>query len=166
MAVDVSISNSELQKALAKFRKFPVEKQKAIRKEIVKTAYEVDKMQKMSLKKHSAREGRNYSAMIAANKVNINYAKAMASIENAHKAAGFFEFGTRPHAIRAKRYNTLFTLSEYSPPKGNNTFTYKGNQFTVFGKEVRHPGTEPKPFFYWPVRKISKKYLDNIRKLL
>lgn len=53
--------------------------------------------------------------------------------KNATRYAGFIEYGTRPHIIRAKRAKAL-------------RFIQRGK--VVFRKWVRHPGTRPYQFLY------------------
>lgn len=159
MAVKVEILNSELTKAIMSLRKYPIEKQKAVQKEMEKTAVRIHKLQVNKLWAYGRQAGKDYSKMVSDNKIDIKGNNV--TVYNKHIAAEFFEEGTRPHRIRAKNYSNLFSFSEYVSPK----YRQKG-KWTSFGKEVNHPGTRPKPFFYGPVQAMIKPYLMNVKKLL
>ncbi len=161
------ISNDEIFKAIQKFKKYPIEKQKNIEREIARIAFEIDAKQKNKLRFHSSSSGRNYSSMINANRVVIKKGMGVVNIANGHKAAGYFEFGTRKHPIVVRNKKVLATLNEYSSSfKGRVVKDKQGNNWRVFGKKVDHPGTKPKPFFYHPVLVASKTYTERIKKVL
>lgn len=165
MAVSVKILDSDMSKLLTDFRKYSTKKQKEVMAEMGSTARRIDKRQKEKLRFHSATSRRNYSAMMAANIIKVlgNYA----SVANNHKAGEFFEFGTRPHKIKIKNKKVLATLGEYtSSNAGKMSTDKKGNNWRVFGKEVNHPGTKPKPFFYHPVLIEHKPYIMRLKKIL
>lgn len=68
-----------------------------------------------------------------------------------------FEDGTRPHIIRIKNKPVL------AGPKRGAPAGWKGisGDYAVYGKAVRHPGTEPHPFMYpawlWGVNQLEKR---------
>jgi hypothetical protein len=167
--ITVNISNNEINKAIRDINKYSKEKAGALLKEMERTAYKIDSLQKENLRSLSSKSGKNYSSMIAANHVKINKAGKTANISNDHKAAGYFEKGTKSHNIAPKNKRWLATLSEYS---NTNKFkfrsTYKGSEYKVFstGNPVMHPGTKAKPFFFKAVEKVKQKYIENMKKIL
>ena len=69
--------------------------------------------------------------------------------------AGLVEFGTAGHTIKVKRAKSL----------------YNHKTKTFFGKQVNHPGTKPKPYFFNSIRdglktvkKMMNKKFSNIKK--
>ena len=165
--VEVKISNTEIQRALRDIKKYSTEKQKQVVNEMVSTAYRIDKKQKQALRKHSSTSGRNYSLMIASNVVVVNRAAKQVRIENNHKAAGFFETGTRAHPIPKTplpQGKVLATLWEYTNKSHPPSIDSSGNQWAVFGKQVQHPGTKPKPFFFKPAEQEKPLYIERLKK--
>lgn len=166
MSVTINISDNEMRKALKDIDKYSKNVRMMAQKEMVRTAYSINTQQKNKLRFHSGVSKKNYSAMISANSVDVTKASlGIVNIVNEHKAAVFFEEGTRRHIIRVKNKKVLATLSEYTGRIGGKS-DKKGNKWTVFGREVNHPGTRPKPFFYHPVLKHSKTYPQRLKKIL
>lgn len=54
----------------------------------------------------------------------------------------FVHEGTKPHTIRPRTARVLVFPSSGSPGRGHGTRTAP----LVFAREVRHPGTKPRPF--------------------
>lgn len=161
MAIKVEILNSELTKAIMSLRKYPLEKQKAVRHELKEMAGRIDKKQKSRLQAYGRVSGKNYQEMVRENRFKpIN--PDLFIIQNEHIAAPFFEFGTKPHKIRVKNKEVLATRTEYI---GGGTAN-SGSEWTVFGKEVNHPGTRPKPFFYDQAERMAKPFITRLKKLL
>lgn len=71
--------------------------------------------------------------------VHVNYAEAV-------------EFGTRPHHIRVRNAKVL---AGYRPGKG----------WSFYGKQVQHPGTAPRPFFYPVARRVFKEFIFELNKM-
>lgn len=170
--IEIRVLDSSLAGALKDIRKYQLDVHKKASQAMVEAAYEIDRKQKEKLRFHSMTSGsksggrKNYSSLINANKVIVNKAALKARVENSHKAAPFFEKGTRPHPIRVKNKKVLATLSEYTNKAYNLSTDKMGNEWQIFGKKVQHPGTSPKPFFYWPIAVVAKKYINNLQNIL
>jgi hypothetical protein len=165
--ITMSVLPVDLQRALQKIDRYAKEKQKELWIEVKKSGFEIDKKQKQKLRYHSAISGKNYAAMIAANRTTVNEEKKIFTIDNSHKAAVFFEQGTKPHKIRIKNKKVLSTLREYTGGKALNVSKdKKGNEWAIFGLQVNHPGTKPKPFFVHPVLAVGKIMVQKMRKIL
>lgn len=74
----------------------------------------------------------------------------------------YIEEGTKPHIIRPKNKKALAFEA------GNNYKTKSGKQVvagdTVIVKEVKHPGTDPKPFFspvFFKSKAVIEKFLNE-----
>ena len=158
---------ADMAKSLQDIRKYSNDVRKAALKEMESAAYEIDTHQKQNIRQLSSKSGVNYSSMMAANHVVINRAGKAATVYNDHKAAGFFEEGTKPHEIKVKTKKVLATLKEYTKGKGLKYSTdKKGNTYAVFGKRVFHPGTPKRPFFFPAVDKVKPKYIERLKQIL
>lgn len=87
---------------------------------------------------------------ITADSIKINIFAAGPHV----KIWGYVTRGTRPHVIRAKRGKSLafvwggpgsYVPKTKPPAKFGGPGTVRGGK-KVFPKEVRHPGTKPRPF--------------------
>jgi hypothetical protein len=56
--------------------------------------------------------------------------------------SAFIEYGTEPHTIRVKNKKVL-AGPKRTAPSGWNNFS---RDWAIYGKEIKHPGTEEQPF--------------------
>ena len=71
------------------------------------------------------------------------------------------EDGAKPHKIRIKTKKVLAGAKRKAPAGWDNF----SRDWAIYGKEVQHPGTTPRPFMY-PAWVVGKRYLINeIKKL-
>lgn len=106
---------------------------KAVAAEVVKAA-PVDTGQ---LKRSVRVTGERSTATGVTATVEVRPPRTPAAPDNV-KVAGFNEYGTRPHVIRAKRGKTLRFVT--------------GGQVR-FAASVQHPGTKARPFYYPALRR-------------
>tara|TARA_S200002703_G_C3688802_1_gene211500 strand:+ start:84 stop:524 length:441 start_codon:yes stop_codon:yes gene_type:complete len=62
--------------------------------------------------------------------------------------AGNVEFGTNPHVIRVRKAKSL----------------YSGKTKQFFGKQVNHPGSAPKPYFFNSIRDATRQTEQRMNK--
>ena len=143
--IEVKVSNSEITKALRDIKKYSTKKHNEVFEEMRSTAFKIDRNQKDRLRKHMS-GGKNYSSLIAKNKVMVNKAGMSANITNDHEAAVFIDKGTKAHPIPKSplpKGRVLATRIEYTKGYGDNV----SGDWVYFGKQVQHPGTKAQPFF-------------------
>lgn len=127
---DSSGARRSLQQRAARAHRAAV---KAVAAEVAKAA-PVDTGQ---LKRSVRVVGERSTATGVTAMVEVNPPRTPASPNNV-AVAGFAEFGTRPHVIKAKRGKTL-------------RFDTGGN--VRFAASVQHPGTPKRPFYYPALRR-------------
>jgi HK97 gp10 family phage protein len=74
-------------------------------------------------------------------------------ISNAKYSAAVEE-GTKPHTIRV-RYKKVLAGPKRKAPSGWNNFS---RDWAIYGKKVKHPGTDPQPFVK-PAFDVGRKYM-------
>jgi len=67
------------------------------------------------------------------------------------------EEGTRPHTIRTKNKKVLAGPKRKAPPGWDNI----SGDYAIYGKEIQHPGTKPKPFMF-PAWKSACLHLEKL----
>lgn len=72
-----------------------------------------------------------------------------AEVVNTDPKAHLVEFGTAPHAIAPKKGKAVLADVGGQPP-------------AVFGKAVKHPGTQPQPFFFPAYRALKRRVVSRM----
>jgi HK97 gp10 family phage protein len=75
------------------------------------------------------------------------------------------EYGSRPHRIRIKNKKVLAT----DPRKVSGNYPISkdpaGDKYAILGKEVNHPGTEPRPFMTPAFHYARKKLVEALKEV-
>lgn len=79
--------------------------------------------------------------------------------------AAHVEFGTRPHFI-FPRIKRALAWRNYTMT-GKRGQALKRAKFTgwSYARYVKHPGTKPQPFFYKQFERVSRNFINDLRKL-
>jgi len=77
----------------------------------------------------------------------------------------FIEEGTRPHIVRRRTKKVLAGPLRGRPPGWNVSEKSKSMGYATYGKEIRHPGTQPRPFMYPAWRYGMKVFERELRKV-
>lgn len=71
-----------------------------------------------------------------------------------------FEEGTKPHIIRAKNKEVLAGPKRGAPAGWKVSAKSASMGYATYGKQVRHPGTQPHPFMF-PAWKLATQKLET-----
>jgi len=174
MSVTISISNTDMDRTLRDLNKYSKEKRKEVGIHVKTTAINIDRLAKQKIISYGVDPS---SRLWKSIKYTYNLISATAQVFCDVFFGKYFEFGTKPHIIRAKPGGVLaFNAPEsgslskrkayYKNRKTGKLQTKTSKDTTIFAKWVRHPGTIPRPFLGWAVDKERPNYINGIKRIL
>ncbi len=164
MAVTLHVNKKSEQRLLRKMSRMRDGANKEVWKLILSTGLKIEDTAAENLKNMSSKTGKNYTSMIQSFTRRLKRLRLNYQVVNTHKAAAFFEFGTKPHVIKIKNKKVLAGITEDVGGKASSK--YKGTEYTFFGKKVQHPGTKKRPFMKSASIKHKAEYIKRLQKLI
>lgn len=152
--ISLTINDKSFQKDMERFAK---KSDRDFRYAITSATNEMHKMAKKKVRQHTqnskVRSGflLNHIFQTIMDRGMTGEVRSEASYSEA------FEEGTKPHTIRIRSKKVLA-----GPARGASPGTPISGDYAIYGKEVQHPGTSPKPFMY-PAWSFAK---DRLYKLI
>lgn len=143
------IENMEKLKAV--FKKFPQAATAEFDRALDRSAKKIEALAVKKAPVNKGSGGGNLRQSIKSSKIG----PAAHAVEAGASYAGYVNFGTKPHIIRA-RGKVLATSARNSP--GWPNVSKKG--YAIFGKTVNHPGTKAQPFFTDAIKE-GEPFMNN-----
>lgn len=147
--INITVTNSELQRFYKNMEKFESTKVAAIRKEVTRTTYAIEKEAKIE---SPTDKGFLRNSIVS----EIREQQITGKVSVKRNYGIFVHKGTKPHLILPRTRKVLAWRPKIGGKRG------KGY---VFSKLVHHPGTKANPFLMRAVKKEEPIFLNNIKQI-